>query len=443
MVLVRNSRARLVTGTVFVVVLSLVLVVGLFEFVAYKFADRPIDSIVNHPRLHHIWRPNGRQDHWEWTERDPRFDKPFTHTYNTQGWLETYDIEKTKPENTYRIFYIGDSFTEGTVEMENSVPSIVENALNSKKSHTKFEVINTGTASYSPSIFYILVRYYLSEYSPDLLVLNVDMTDMYDDFRYRQVMQLGKDGAPYAIHPGVIHDSDYVWGRNSPIRNSRWFRLKVWLYKNTYTYHLLGKLKRHALAKIGTLRNGSPLHTDRISQPEDQPGTAKRGSKKSTEVGSTRREVAGSASTINAWGWMHHDWDEMTQKNVTFTLHMLEMTIRWAQRNSIRVLVTSVPHWPQYPRAPGVKPEWSARAHQEIANLVKQLGGAHLDSYAKLYSSIAGSRQTEYYYRGDMHFNPLGYRLWADAHLEAFYDRKNKLLPESYWSRAGSRSLGD
>ena len=120
---------------------------------------------------------------------------------------DSYDIKKTKPDNTYRIFYIGDSFTEGTVGMKQSVPSIVEKSLNSKNSDTKFEVINTGTASYSPSIFYILVRYYLSEYSPDLLVLNVDMTDMYDDFRYRQVMQLGKDGAPYAIHPGVIHDS--------------------------------------------------------------------------------------------------------------------------------------------------------------------------------------------------------------------------------------------
>ena len=431
------------TGTVFVAVLSLALVVGLFEFVAYKFADRPIDSIINHPRLHHIWRPNGRQDHWEWTERDPRFDKPFTHTYNTQGWLETYDIKKTKPDNTYRIFYIGDSFTEGTVGMKQSVPSIVEKSLNSKNSDTKFEVINTGTASYSPSIFYILVRYYLSEYSPDLLVLNVDMTDVYDDFRYRQVMQLAEDGTPYAIHPGVIHDSDYVWGRNSPVRNSRWFRLKVWLYKNTYTYHLLGKFKRHALAKIGILRKGSPLNTDRLSQSEDQPGTAKRGSKKSTEVGSTRREVAGSVSTTNAWGWMHHDWDEATQKNVAFTLRMLEMTIRWAQKSGIRVLVTSVPHWPQYPRASGVQSEWSARPHQEIANLVKQLGVVHLDSYAKLYESISGSSQTEYYYRGDMHFNPLGYRLWADAHLEILHDRKNRLLPESYWTLADLGSLRD
>lgn len=424
------------TGTVFVVVLSLVLVIGLFEFVAYKFADRPIDSIINHPRLHHIWRPNGRQDHWEWTERDPRFDKPFTHTYNIQGWLETYDIKKTKPDNTYRIFYIGDSFTEGTVGMKNSVPSIVENALNRKKSHTKFEVINTGTASYSPSIFYILVRYYLSGYSPDLLVLNVDMTDVYDDFRYRQVMQLGKDGTPYAIHPGVIHDSDYVWGRNSPIRNSRWFRLKVWFYKNTYTYHLLGKLKRHALAKTGILPNGLPLDTNPISQSEDQSGTAKRVSEKSTGVDSTRKEVASSASTsaINAWGWVHHDWDEVTQKNVTFTLRMLEMTIRWAHKNSIRVLVTSVPHWPQYPRVSGGKPEWSARPHHVIAKLVKQLGATHLDSYKKLYAAISGSPQTEYYYRRDMHFNPLGYRLWADAHLEILHDRKNKLLPEDYWT---------
>jgi lysophospholipase L1-like esterase len=157
-------------------------------------------------------------------------------------------------------------------------------------------------------------------------------------------------------------------------------------------------------------------------------------SKKGAEVDGIKREVAGSVPAINPWGWMHHDWDEMTQENVAFTLRMLEMSIQWAQRNNIRVLVTSVPHWPQYPRASGLKPEWSARPHQEISSLVKQLGVAHLDSYAKLYPSISGSPQTQYYYRRDMHFNPLGYRLWADAHLEILRDRKNNLLPESYWT---------
>jgi hypothetical protein len=142
------SRSRLVTGTLVVVFLLVVICLGLLEFAGYLFADRPIDSVVNHPRLHHIWRPNGRQDHFEWTRSDPRYSKPYMHVYNDQGWIERYDVVKEKPSNVYRIFYLGDSFTEGTVPMEQSVPSVVEAALNKRQTRNawQFEVITFGRA---------------------------------------------------------------------------------------------------------------------------------------------------------------------------------------------------------------------------------------------------------------------------------------------------------
>ena len=108
-------RSGLIAGTVVVVLLLLFISFGLLEFSGSLFADRPIDSVVNHPRLHHIWRPNGRQDHFEWTRSDPRYSEPYIHVYNGQGWIERYDIAKEKPVNVYRLVYLGASFTGGTV----------------------------------------------------------------------------------------------------------------------------------------------------------------------------------------------------------------------------------------------------------------------------------------------------------------------------------------
>ena len=99
------------------------------------------------------------------------------------GMVRKLRRQKNKAPDTFRIFYLGDSFTEGTAPMDQSVPSRVEQTLNDlvQNSSLNFEVINTGTTSYSPTIFYILARYVLTDYDPDLIVVNVDMTDDFDD----------------------------------------------------------------------------------------------------------------------------------------------------------------------------------------------------------------------------------------------------------------------
>ena len=95
----------------------------------------------------------------------------------------------------------------------------------------------------------------------------------------------------------------------------------------------------------------------------------------------------------------------------------------------IKVLVTSIPHFAQYPIASGVKPIWSPKPHKVTQELCVQLNTPYLDSYAGLYDLISGSKQQEYYYRADMHFNPQGYAAWAKLHLEALLLSANALLP--------------
>ena len=42
---------------------------------------------------------------------------------------------------------------------------------------------------------------------------------------------------------------------------------------------------------------------------------------------------------------------------------------------------------------------------------------------------MAGQPQRSYYYAGDMHFNPRGYREWARAHIDFLLDPANDLIP--------------
>ncbi len=80
-----------------------------------------------------------------------------------------------------------------------------------RENPTRFEVINTGTASYSPVIYYILLRHYLLPYEPDLVVLAVDMTDDYDDHVYRESLIRDSGGNPWAAPP---NDEDTKIRRN-------------------------------------------------------------------------------------------------------------------------------------------------------------------------------------------------------------------------------------
>src|SRR5262245_14779818 len=162
-----------VAAVVAVNVILLVLLIAAVETISSFFVGTATPNVVAIYRVNHTWTPNSKKVHDAWIKANPDFPEPYTHTYNRQGWISDHDIERAKPPQTYRIFYVGDSFTEGTVPMSQSVPSVVERELNERArgGPWRFEVINTGTLSYSPSIYYVLVRYVLMDYAPDLVVV--------------------------------------------------------------------------------------------------------------------------------------------------------------------------------------------------------------------------------------------------------------------------------
>jgi hypothetical protein len=148
--------------------------------------------------LNHVWIPNRTR-----VVRD--FEKagvpPFTRKVNAQGFIMEREVVQQKPERSYRIAYVGDSFTEGTCPEVDSIPAIVERSLR-VLGYDGVEVINAGTPSYAPTLYYFLLKTKLLAYHPDLLVVNVDMTDVFDDSLYSATLRADSNGDPVACPPG-------------------------------------------------------------------------------------------------------------------------------------------------------------------------------------------------------------------------------------------------
>jgi hypothetical protein len=112
--------------------------------------------------------------------------------------LRDRDLESPKPAGTVRVLMLGDSFTEGGgLADADTIPRRVETAL--RASCPGVEVINAGAASYSPILEYLLLKEIGDTVSPDLVVLNLDMTDVHDDLIRTALADLDADGLPIRV----------------------------------------------------------------------------------------------------------------------------------------------------------------------------------------------------------------------------------------------------
>jgi len=298
---------------------------------------------------------------------------------NRQSWLEEYDVSKTKNNKTIRIFMVGDSNTQGTGMPDDSMPSIVEINLNQRVKSQSFtvEIINTGTSSYSPIIYYLLVREKLIHYSPDIIVVNVDMTDALNDYVYSKREVRYPDGYLYAVSPTQEPDLRFYHMTPYGLEKFRWHEIvNTVLKENSAFYYTASDL----------------LTIPPIITPE-----LKRWSR----------------SDVN---WYTSSWTKMTEFNVSKTMAYLKMIHEICTENNIELLVTGVPHFSQFAGTS------STRAHTELELAAKNSNYKYVNSYESLKPIIEGSTSDAFYRKNDAtHFNIEGYREWAQVLTQAVY----------------------
>lgn len=332
------------------------------------YADAPVvmqrDEILNH-----VWTPYAT---FYTTTFENRGVPPYSRRVNGQSWLSSYDFSPKKAAGVYRVAYIGDSFTEGTCPEEDALPTIVGKFFK-PTGVSEVEVVNTGTSSYAPTLYYLLLKTKLLMFKPDLVIVNVDMTDVFDDSIYQATLQRSPSGELLACTPG--HPALTIHRRTER------------------------GLEKLTTFQVVILRASEVSRVVRLFL--DLGGELR---KKRTQIESD--------SVPALFGWCAQNWSAAVQADVDWSMSMLRDAIRVARQQGVRVVVTAVPHKQQ------LEGRWSLRPMAELARVCKDEGVPFLDPTEGFREKLAGRAPSEIYIPGDMHFNPAGYRMWAEIQLE-------------------------
>jgi len=90
---------------------------------------------------------------------------------NSKG-LRDREYSIVKPENTFRIAVVGDSFTMPSgVKFDESYPERLEVRLNAESWDFKYEVINFAVGEYSVRQYWAVIKHKIQTYDPDLILI--------------------------------------------------------------------------------------------------------------------------------------------------------------------------------------------------------------------------------------------------------------------------------
>ena len=363
---------------------------------------RPFDGFMPSWRYHHMRKPNSVIGPRAFFSFNPRLVKLYPETarwhYNAQGWLHPEDITSPKPPNTYRIFYLGDSFTEGQTLEEDSMPRVVGARLAELRGDSpRLEVVNAGTVSYSPTLYFLVIRNKVIDFDPDVVVINVDMTDDLDEWKCSKRTILDENGDPLASPFVEAHMAAYVDTASGTIRSSILTKALLFLYTKSYFASYLRFIGLTLSGDLDAAAKAPPAET-----------------------------------LYSRWSWCHDEWDERTEKVVAGMFETLRRLVTYCRRHNVRVMMTAVPYCRHYhTHDDGDEPfRFSVRPHYELEKLCRELGVPYLNSYEALMPFVEEATADQFYLQDDIHFNAEGNRLWAEQQVQFLMDPSHDLLPK-------------
>ena len=160
--------------------------------------------LVPDPYLHHALVPNSHAE-----LRQPDFS--YIQRVNNLG-LRGRDTTVEKPAGTRRILMLGDSFTMGKgVEDNQTFAVLVEEKVRAALKACgggSVEVLNAGVDSYAPILSRLQFERNLARLSPDLVIENLDHSDLVQEAAYRKQSVRDARGEIVAV-PQIAHDSLY------------------------------------------------------------------------------------------------------------------------------------------------------------------------------------------------------------------------------------------
>lgn len=221
--LVYETRFRGTVAKIWIVVISTSVAYLLVDIVAGYFLIKPLSpELVPDKYRHHKIVPN---THSRFEQRD----FSYIQRVNNVG-LRGRDIQIKKSPGRYRILMLGDSFTMGKgVEDDQTFSALLEEALNQRRAtcnNNIIEVLNAGVDSYAPILSFIQLRRDLEPLEPDMVVLNLDVSDLVQETVYRKQAVFGSNGEIIGVPGGT---------RKMQLNE----RIRAWTDRNLYMTRLL------------------------------------------------------------------------------------------------------------------------------------------------------------------------------------------------------------
>jgi hypothetical protein len=155
----------------------------------------------------------------------------YKRSYDTNGIRIIDDAALlTGCRNPVSVLFLGDSFMEG-FDDKNTLPYHVAKYFKTERG-VCLKTYNAGYTSYSPAIFVPQAKKLLPIVRPDYIVVNVDETDLYDDYaRYRRLIVRNERGQNVGVRVSPIgHECSIglMEARKHPLYLMR-FVAKLWL----------------------------------------------------------------------------------------------------------------------------------------------------------------------------------------------------------------------
>ncbi|MDA0283657.1 MAG: hypothetical protein O3B86_09910, partial [Planctomycetota bacterium] len=131
-------------------------------------------------------------------------DQPSIELRTNSLGLRGPEIRIPKPVDTLRIVCLGDeAVLAAAIDEPQTFCQLVQARLQARSAR-RIEVINAGVPDFCPLLSYLQVRHRLLILNPDVIVAHLDMSDVWDDRRFRRLTELGAQEEPLlCADPGL------------------------------------------------------------------------------------------------------------------------------------------------------------------------------------------------------------------------------------------------
>jgi hypothetical protein len=184
------------------------------------------------------WRIASSAERTRWSDRPTSYFRP-----PGSKTFQDYPYEEAKPDGTFRIAVVGDSFSFGPfLQIEDTFPKRLERILSMNRKQSAAEVLNFGVPGFSTYHEIAITRTALS-YAPDLLILQITLNDIAVEPLRSSQLTGEYDFSPYSPPPIIARllnhwrSLDFILRRvHDAELNKRHKKYYTNLYQNQESY---------------------------------------------------------------------------------------------------------------------------------------------------------------------------------------------------------------